>query len=215
MNPAPPVTMTRIASALRVVGSGSGRRTRAARRSCAGAERRARADDRVVGRDRAALEHGAGADDRVDRLGVVGEHGVVVQHRRSRPARRLRRPRPRRRPSRRPRAPAATRRRRRSAPGPRRARRRRRRRRPAPRRPAQSRGRRAPAARPSAPPSTSACACRYFSGVPMSSQYASLAIANRRPGSSSMRGNVSRSTDTVSRGGMRSSTAARARRCRR
>ena len=48
------------------------------------------------------------------------------------------------------------------------------------------------------PRSTSAFAWRYFSGVPMSSQYASLLNANSAPCCSSIRGNVSRSIETLS-----------------
>ena len=153
-----------------------------------------------------ALEDRVGADHRVDRPRRRPRSRRRRAPPRAPPARRPRRRRRRRPPSRRPRAPACDdARRRRSAP--------------APRagasgsmsgvalHPDPGRGLARPGAggaaeharraRRRAPAGTSrASRCRASS--------ASLAIAYRRPGSSSMRGNVSRSIDTVSRGGMRS-----------
>ena len=93
--------------------------------------------------------------------------------------------------------PARRRHRPRGGWGPRPGHRRRRARSPAATRPARSRWhRRRAAVRPSRR-ARRACASRYFSGVPMSSQYASLWSAYRLPGCSSIRGNVSRSIETL------------------
>ena len=146
-----------------------------ARTRAPGTERRVGADDRVVGRDRARPRI-ARRRRRSRSPPRRPSDGAVVHHR---PHARAPAPtvRPRRPPSRRP---ARRRRRRAVAEQHRRSSARvgvDRRRRPAPRPRARARARPAPAAPPSAPASTSACAWRYFSGVPMSSQYASARIA--------------------------------------
>ena len=211
MNPAPPVT-----SALIAVADALGRHAGAGEPRCRPRSRR-RADDRPVGGDRRRLEDAAGRSRR-RRPRLVRDAGAG----RAAPTRTTLAPvstdaRRRRAPSRRTRAPDATRR-------------------PAPRSTGGStsriggdrdvalhpdarappRPRRATGGAPSAPASTSAWACRYFSGVPMSIQYASLCEREQAAGLvEHARERLALDRDGQAAAGCGRAPTARARRCRR
>ena len=217
MNPAPPVTITRIGqpSACRARAVGLGATDPRPRRACAGVERRARADDRVVGRDRADAE----LRRRRARSRSTSASVVERPRRRARPNAARARPAPTRAPGADDRAgDARTGVDDRAGADEHRGFEPRlgvdRRPRPAPRHPATcSRARRrraaerAARARRRAPGGTSrACRCRSSTR---------RSPSRKAAGSSSMRGNVSRSIETVSRSGCARAPTARARRCRR
>ena len=198
MNPAPPVTSTRIASAfLRNPCTARPGRRRAPARAGPPSCGPTRWRPRRRGRPRPRRCRSPPRSPRAARRGAAPS---------ARRARRAPRRCPHRAPSRRCARRHARPRRRRRAPALRAPRRRRSSASPCTQMPGARSVAPGDGGSPSDPCSTSPCDCRYFSGVPMSSQYASLRIAYSRPGSASMRGNVSRSIDTESRGGMRAST---------